>query len=194
MKLWINPFLNTLYEWGLDKYWNDKLSFIRYLDDAGDHRTGKMEGDIEDYIKEKVPEWYWRDGFAWWIGTGFYDEIYNAWESGEPFKIGSSDEHKDEEERRRRRRVGRRMYRRGDYEGYPEYLKNTEGLVMEVYPHQQGSGSPEDGYPYVKLINVSGGWFNSLYFTSVKGESWCGISSKPIFINWINRNPMEVKE
>jgi len=196
MKLWINPFLNTFYEWGLDKYWHGKFEFIKYLDEAGDSRTGKMEGDIEDYIKEHTPKWYWRNGFSWWVGTGYYDEIYNAWESGEPFKMGSSDEHMSYRGRDKSlmRREALRT-RRGDYEGFPEYLKNTEGLVMEVYPHQTGESDMVEGdYPYVKLINVSGSWFNSLYFTSVKGKSWCDVSDKPLFINWINRDPMEVEE
>jgi len=177
MKLWINPFLNTFYEWGLDKYWIDKLSFIKFLDHGND--KGEQVAEIEEYIKEKVPEWYWEHGFSWWIESIYHDEILKCWEEDEPFVKEGQNEFIANI-------IDTSMK---GYEEYPEYLKGDDGMMLELYPHWGASS-----HPYAKLIQVGDEWFNSLYFTAVKGKSWCDISSEYNFINWVNRNPMEVKE
>ena len=101
-KFWINPFLDNFYEWGVGKYWEDKLSFLKFLDETlespreGSYSRGSstiMPVKVKEYIKEKVPEWYWKNGFSMNIGQGvdgeensYYDSILKAWESGEPFR------------------------------------------------------------------------------------------------------------
>ena len=44
MLLWINPFLDDFYRWGKDRYWSDKLSFIKYLDSG---KAGMPQNDEE---------------------------------------------------------------------------------------------------------------------------------------------------
>ena len=194
-KLWINPFLDTFYEWGLGKYWEDKLSFLKFLDNGDSGFGVDIDDKMEEYIKEKVPEWYWKNGFDMRIGQGgvvgdlYYDDLLLAWESGEPFRDGLQDEWTFYSD------VGGRNARY--YIGYPEYLK-IDGHMLSLYSL--------DG-PYIKIIRLyglepegvlddigRGVWFyNSLFFTTEKGKSWCDVSPTSKFLNWLNENPLEVK-
>ena len=72
------------------------------------------------------------------------------------------------------------------YNNYPEYLKINDEMIRLFNSKHQGK--------YVKLINLDGNWKNSLLFTTKQGESWCNMSSGIKYLNWITRNPMEVKE
>jgi hypothetical protein len=175
MTLWINPFLDVFYKWGLDEYWNDKHSFITFLDMT---LPNNLDKNFKEYIKENVPEWYWGDGWSMNIGGAKYEDILKCWEEDTPFQwppvLGGgyiSDWSKERPNDRR-------------YEKYPKYLKDNN-MMLSVYPSTSH---------HIRLVEIGGTWMNSLYFTTERGKSWCNISLKPIFINWINRNPMEVKE
>lgn len=184
-KLWINPFLDTFYEWGLGKYWKDKLSFLKFLD-----LTENIPVEMEEYIKEKVPEWYWKGGFSMHIGQSYYDGVLKAWESGEPFKINIANvrgEVEDEWNFGYSEKNVLDISNAQDYIGYPEYLKSG-GDILNLYPH---------GGSYVKMVFLMAGrtkyLFNSLLFTTEKGKSWCDMSSISKFLNW-RINPLEGKQ
>jgi hypothetical protein len=172
MSLWINPFLDEFYNWGLGKYWYTKMEFIISLDTGFDYAGYTLDspGGIHEYIMENVPKWYWEDGFSMDINGGFSSEILDAWQEDRPvlylpklMRPDSPTHHPAEE--------------------YPKYLIH-DGEMLELYPPNK----------YVKLIQIKNRWVNSLYFTTKQGKSWCNILPKNNFINWISRNPMEVKE
>ncbi len=198
-KLWINPFLDTFYKWGLGKYWEDKLSFLKFLDNGDRYLGFGVDDKMEEYIKEKVPEWYWKNGFDMRIGQGgvvgdlYYDTLLLAWESGEPFRVGLHDEWTFYPDVAARGGDGTYNPNLQYYIGYPEYLKR-DGNMLSLYSL--------DG-PYIKIIRLyglepeisKGMWFyNSLFFTTEKGKSWCDVSSTSKFLNWMNENPFEVKQ
>tara|TARA_R110002096_G_scaffold41636_3_gene112568 strand:- start:449 stop:988 length:540 start_codon:yes stop_codon:yes gene_type:complete len=179
MTLWVNPFLDVFYDWGLERHWESKESFLVFLD-----TTPYPIYEVEKYIKENVPEWYWEVGMSMKINGGGLDYFLECWEGdmqyltldgdgNESFSVGNNATQWHETNK-------------PAYNNYPEYLKINDEMMRLFNSKNQGN--------YVKLVKLKGNWKNSLLFTTKQGESWCNMSSGIKYLNWINRNPMEVKE
>ena len=206
--LWINPFLDVFYEWGRKQgYWETKRDVVIFLNGNYDPVYTDLRGyrfdqepdfpklqklfaydegkggdkvpiaPIREYLKENVPEWYYQKGWSMDIG-GQIEGVIEAWENPNHPELG------------------------------PEYLHlNPEVMPDGIGPHsKEGIGYPKElmvggdrflnvykGYEYVQLINIARTVLNSLYFTTVKGQSWCNVSSPSRFINWTEDPFEEVK-
>ena len=210
--LWVNPFLNDFYKWDEGTWWPNKSDFIDCLDNPKSIFTAKSYSDeekkdwnyynylpreIASYIIENVPEWYYQgciiEGVpkmrttinAFSAGAGGYGRrrFLNAWKNDEPFITGveflpiakiiaTMGTWPDDKEMRVK-----------GYKYYPPNLK-WKGNALKSHRHYGG---------YVRLIDVAGIHYNSIYFTAQKNKSWCK-TSKISYLNWTLRNPTEVKE
>ena len=176
MNVWINPFLDVFYEWGLDTHWKSKESFLVFLDTT---HPNQLDAEIEKYIKKNVPRWYWESGMSMDINGGAIDYLLECWEGDRLYVNLEGDELVNDTTK----------WNEGNkpgYNNYPEYLKINDEMMRLFNSKNQGN--------YVKLVKLKGNWKNSLLFTTKQGESWCNMSSGIKYLNWINRNPMEVKE
>ncbi len=198
--LWVNPFLDEFYDWGKGKWWNTKKEFLAILDTALEPGTTvsnvshEFPQEIINYLVEKVPEWYF-DGLpkdssglvslklnhmaigAFEASNGLAQFI-SAWENNTPFPLDEVNFFDKEYYDRR----GSELWDES-YKDYPEELKKDNCMLV----------SHEYYKTYVRLIELGGVWWNALLFTAEKNKSWCE-SSKISFLNWTQRNPMEVKD
>jgi hypothetical protein len=205
--LWVNPFLDEFYEWGMGEWWNTKEEFLDMLDSPSSElesirRVESRLGDeypqeIVKYLVERVPEWYFAglpkdssgvplvkikhlsiNGFHAYSNHDPYSTFISAWENNTPFPYDDVDFYSEGREWKRTDRVWEETYK-----DYPEELKNGEGMLL-CHTYYKS---------YVRLVDVGGVFWNALLFTAQKNKSWCE-SSKISFLNWTLRNPMEVKE
>ena len=69
--LWVNPFLDEFYDWGVGVWWNSKEEFLVILDNPSNMKKGtfskamggnryddEFPQEIVKYLVERVPEWY----------------------------------------------------------------------------------------------------------------------------------------
>ena len=198
--LWINPFLDVFYEWGRKQgYWETKREVVIFLNGAWALRSNDepelfhlFQGNINrhsstripikpiiDYLEENVPEWYYRHGHGWNVNIGGeINEVIEAWENPHYYGFEKPILADDQSEA-----IIIEME-----SGYPKELMVDGKYYLDTYP-------PSD---YVQLLNIntkrgSKTVLNSLYFTTVKGQSWCNVSSPSRFINWTEDPFEEVK-
>ena len=190
MKLYINPFLDVFYEWGRKQgYWETKREVVVFLNGRLTRDFPKLEklaaydeemggscvpiAPIREYLEDNVPEWYYRKGWSMNIG-GNIAEVIDAWERNSSMNFTG-------------RNPSNLTLR--ETKGYPKELMGRGESPLDLYV----------GGTYVQLLNLRNIshsaviFLNSLYFTTVKGQSWCNVSSPSRFINWTEDPFEEVK-
>ena len=214
MKLYINPFLDVFYEWGRKQgYWVTRGQVIAFLNGTPMNENweeleiSKDEAlavealytyppsnalayedysvpivPIRDYLEENVPEWYYRHGWSMWIG-GHTEGLLGAWERDSPIPYNPDVYAQWLDDRVLNRDYPRELVLTHDGSDGLGHLtgKEVQMQLLEGSYVQIVSGAPFD-------------MLNSLYFTTVKGQSWCNVSSPSRFINWTEGPFEEVKE
>jgi len=209
--IWVNPFLDDFYDWGVGNWWDSKEQFLTILDTpnkAGsklfDDNSTFIDGyykfpqEIIEYLVGKVPDWYFNGLPKNSSGlplvkvkhmsiNGFNDSAYDnrdmslfisAWENNTPFQTSVEFWPKEYLEK------GLKQEAIVSYTDYPAELKNDNYMLLNHTYYSE----------YVKLLFLNGTYWNALFFTAKKNQSWCKTNKSTTFLNWTLRNPMEVKE